>query len=272
MDRKLLFLDLDGTLLNDEGIITEGNRVALEAALARGHGVVIATGRPLSSALDKAASLGLDKPGCYVISFNGALIYDFGRQDQVFRCSIPRDVVRRVFDKARELDLHIQTYEGAEVLAEPWFNEQIIGGYCKGMVIRWRVVEDICAALTEEPAKMLAIEEEDFSKLDRLQEFIETEMAESLECFHSNPRFLEIVKAGMNKGQAVQMLCDILGVPVSHAVAAGDAANDLSMIRAAGIGVAMANGTEEVKTYADYVTLRDNNHDGIAEIVDKFLS
>lgn len=272
MDRKLLFLDLDGTLLNDEGIITEGNRTALDAALQRGHGVVIATGRPLSSALGKAASLGLDKPGCYIISFNGALIYDFGKQDQVFRCAIPKAVVRRVFDEARSLGLHIQTYDAADVLAERWYDSEIMAGYCSGMDIVYRIVEDVCAEMTEEPAKMLAIEEKDFTKLDRLQHFIETEMSDRLECFHSNPRFLEIVKAGMNKGQAVRMLCDILDVPVANAVAAGDAANDLSMIRAAGTGVAMANGTAEVKAYADYITLQDNNHDGIAEIVDKFLS
>lgn len=272
MERKLLFLDLDGTLLNDEGIITEGNRKALEDALRRGHGVVIATGRPLSSARGKAAALGLDKPGCYVISFNGALVYDFGRQEQLFRCAISRDVVRQVFDKAKSLGLHIQTYAAEDVLAEVWGDTGILEGYCHGMGIVYRKVEDICAALEEEPCKMLAIEDRDFAKLDRLQQFIEEEMSHTLECFHSNARFLEIVKAGMNKGQAVRMLCDILGVPVANAVAAGDAANDLSMIRAAGVGVAMANGTADVKAAADYITVNDNNHDGIAEIVSVFLA
>ena len=271
MTKKLLFLDLDGTLLNDQGIITEGNRAALEDALARGHGVVIATGRPLSSARKKAASLGLDKPGCYVISFNGALIYDFGSAKQVFRCAIPMDVVRRVFDKARSLGLHIQTYDGPDVLAESWGDRQILEGYCFGMDIVYRIVEDVCEEMEEEPAKMLAIEEKDFSKLDRMQQFIQGEMAEALECFHSNPRFLEIVKKDMHKGKAVRMLCDILGIPVANAIAVGDAANDLSMIVAAGVGVAMANGTEEVKAAADYVTQRDNNHDGVAEVVERFM-
>lgn len=272
MERKLLFLDLDGTLLNDNKQITEGNRRALEAALSRGHGVVITTGRPLKSALDLAQELELDKPGCYVISFNGALVYDFGRQEQLFRCAIPTDVVCQVFDKAKSLGLHIQTYAAEDVLAEVWGDTGILEGYCRGMGIVYRKVEDICTALEEEPCKMLAIEDRDFAKLDRLQRFLEEEMPHTLECFHSNARFLEIVKAGMNKGQAVRMLCDILGVPVANAVAAGDAANDLSMIRAAGVGVAMVNGTEEVKAAADYITVNDNNHDGIAEIVNVFLA
>lgn len=272
MTKKLLFLDLDGTLLNDNKQITPGNRRALEAALKRGHGVVIATGRPLFSAIQTAASLGLDQPGCYVISFNGAVLYSFGDDRQLFRCSIAKEIVRRVFDKAKEWDLHIQTYDTREVLAEPWRNEEIVKNYCGIMGIPYRIAEDVCRTLAEDPPKMLAIEEKDFSKLDRLQQFLETELAGVVECFHSNPCYLEIVKAGMNKGEAVRMLCRILDIPIADAIAVGDAANDLSMIAAAGVGVAMANGTEEVKAAADYITKLDNNHDGVAEVVERFMN
>ena len=76
MKKRLLFLDLDGTLLNDAKQITAGNREALERTLQRGHGVIIATGRPLKSALEQSRRLGLDKPGCYTIAYNGAMVYD----------------------------------------------------------------------------------------------------------------------------------------------------------------------------------------------------
>ena len=75
----------------------------------------------------------------------------------------------------------------------------------------------------------------------------------------------------MNKGEAVKMLCQKLGVAIENAVACGDAANDLAMLKAAGIGVAMINGSDEVKAVADYITTRDNNHDGVAEAADKFF-
>jgi hydroxymethylpyrimidine pyrophosphatase-like HAD family hydrolase len=75
----------------------------------------------------------------------------------------------------------------------------------------------------------------------------------------------------MNKGEAVRMLCQMMGVDIADAVSVGDAANDLTMIEAAGIGVAMANATDEVKAIADYITSRDNNHDGIAEVVERFF-
>ena len=76
---------------------------------------------------------------------------------------------------------------------------------------------------------------------------------------------------GKNKGEAVKMLCQKLDVAIENAVACGDAANDLAMLKAAGIGVAMINGSDEVKAVADYITTRDNNHDGVAEAADKFF-
>ena len=69
----------------------------------------------------------------------------------------------------------------------------------------------------------------------------------------------------------MKMLCGLLNVAIEDAVACGDAANDLAMLKTAGIGVAMCNGSDEVKAAADYITTRDNNHDGVAEAADKFF-
>ena len=82
---------------------------------------------------------------------------------------------------------------------------------------------------------------------------------------------LELVPPGVNKGNAVRFLCGYLGIPIGHSLAAGDAENDLTMIQAAGIGAAMCNGEAFLKEAADYVTLADNNHDGVAEILEKFI-
>ena len=272
MEKKLLFLDLDGTLLNDSKQVTEGNRKALEAALDRGHGVVITTGRPLKSALDLARQLELDKPGCYTIAFNGALIYDWRTNQQIFRQTVSLDAVEKMFAAARELGVHIQTYDSREVLVEPWCDMSIVEKYCQTLRMTYRVVEDVRQALEEEPFKMLAIHPRDSENMQKLVAFLQGEMAGVLDGAFSSATYLDIVKAGMNKGEAVTKLCAMMNIPIANAVAAGDAANDLSMIIAAGVGVAMANGTDEVKAAADYITHRDNNHDGIAEIVAEFLS
>ena len=270
MKKRLLFLDLDGTLLNDAKEITAGNREALERTLAWGHGVIITTGRPLKSAMAQARRLGLDKPGCYTIAYNGAMVYDWGQQKVVFSHALTIDSVIRVFEKANELGEHIQTYDSMDVLVEPRGEDEALRRYCDMVSMTYRVIEDIHTDLRENPVKCLVINYEKKDGLLQMQEWIRKEM-EALDCFFSCEMFLEVVPKGMNKGEAVKMLCARLGVEIENAVACGDAANDLAMLKAAGIGVAMMNGADEVKAVADYITTRDNNHDGVAEAADKFF-
>lgn len=270
MKKRLLFLDLDGTLLNDAKEITPGNRAALERTLKRGHGVIITTGRPLKSALEQSRRLGLDKPGCYTIAYNGAMVYDWSKQDKVFQRALTIPSVIRVFEKANEIGEHIQTYDSFDVLVEPRGDDEAVRRYCKMVSMTHRVIGDIHTDLREDPVKCLVINYEKKDGLEVMQRWIRENMPE-MDCFFSCPQFLEVVPKGMNKGEAVKMLCKLLSVEIENSVACGDAANDLAMLKAAGIGVAMMNGADEVKAVADYITTRDNNHDGVAEAADKFF-
>ena len=270
MKKRLLFLDLDGTLLNDAKEITAGNRAALERTLERGHGVIITTGRPLKSALEQARRLGLDKPGCYVIAYNGAMVYDWAKGGTVFSRALEIPSVIRVFEKANELGEHIQTYDSFDVLVEARGDDEAVRRYCKMVSMTHRVIDDVHTDLQENPVKCLVINYEKKDGLLQMQQWIRENMPE-MDCFFSCEWFLEVVPKGMNKGEAVKMLCVLQGVEIENAVAAGDAANDLAMLKAAGIGAAMCNGTDEVKAIADYITTRDNNHDGVAEIADRFF-
>lgn len=270
MKKRLLFLDLDGTLLNDAKEITEGNRQALTRTLGWGHGVIIATGRPLRSALEQARRLGLDKPGCYVIAYNGAMVYDWAKQDQVFSRTLDKAAVARIFDQANRIGEHIQTYDSFDVLVEKRGEDDAVRRYCKLVGMTYRVIGDVRTDLQEDPVKCLVINYEKKEGLLQMQAWIR-ENVPQMDCFFSSDHLLEVVPKGMNKGEAVRMLCKMLNVEIENAVACGDAANDLAMLKAAGIGVAMQNGTEEVKAAADYITARDNNHDGVAEAADKFF-
>ena len=271
MNKRLLFLDLDGTLLNDAKQITQGNREALDEALRRGHGVIITTGRPLRSSLDQARKLGLDRPGCYVIAYNGAVIYDWALQKQIFSHTLTLDAVNCVFEKANEMGLHIQTYDSRDVLVEQNCDDAAVRRYCQLIGMDFRVIEDVRKDLKEEPVKCLIINYEEKTGLLNIRDWIRTHMENEVDCFFSCDQYLEVVPKGMSKGAAVKMLCSMMDVSIEDAVAVGDAANDLSMIETAGIGVAMANGTEEVKSVANYITRLDNNHDGIAEVVEVFF-
>lgn len=270
MEKRLLFLDLDGTLLNDAKEITPGNREALERTLKRGHGVIITTGRPLKSAMAQAERLGLDKPGCYVIAYNGAMIYDWGKQEKLQFCSLEIPTVIQVFEQAKAFGQHVQTYDTFNVLVEPDGDDDAVRRYCNMVSMTHRVIGDIHTDLREEPVKCLVINYQEKSGLLKMQDWIRANMPQ-LDCYFSCEQFLEVVPKGMNKGTAVRTLCRMLDVSIENAVAAGDAANDLAMLQAAGIGAAMINGAPEVKAIADYITTRDNNHDGVAEIADRFF-
>lgn len=272
MGQKILFLDLDGTLLNDRKEITAGNRRAIEQALARGHRAVITTGRPLKSAILQAEKLGMTGRGCYLIAFNGAIVYDCYRKEQLCHQALPVETVCRVFDEANRRGVHIQTYDERDVLVESRNDNDSVRRYCSLINMDFRVIGDVRQDLVQEPVKCLIIDYHDQRPVKAMQEWLLTHMKGEADCFFSCDQYLEVVPVGMSKGAALVSMCRTLGVSLVDAVAVGDAANDLSMIRAAGTGVAMANGTDEVKAAADYVTSRDNNHDGIAEVIERFLS
>ena len=271
INTKILFLDLDGTLLNDQKEVTPGNRQAIEQAIAARHKVVIASGRPLKSTLAQAERLGLDGEGCYVIAYNGALVYDCARKTESFRKTLEMEDLFTAVDEANRRGVYIQTYEHEDVIVERPNDGENVRRYCNQVQLKHRVVEDLRKGLSEPPVKTLMIDFEDRAPLEAMQQWIRTNMQGRVDCFFSNAYYLEVVPAGMNKGSAIRDLCRQLGIPMENSVAAGDQGNDISMLQAAAVGVAMQNAAAEVKAVADYITERDNNHDGIAEIIHKFI-
>lgn len=271
MRNKILFLDLDGTLLNDAKQITQDNREALKKALDAGHKVVITTGRAMASAVKQNMKLGLTVPGCYIIAYNGGMIMDSHSGQIIFQELLPGDIALRTIQLARERRVHIQTYDAEGVVLEPWAVDEGLAHYCNGSKLSYRVVEDLAEELQQDVPKVVAIDLHDRKPMEELSAAVMQELGQWVDCYFSCAEYLEIVPKGVNKGNAIAWMCRELGVDIADSIACGDAENDLAMIRTAGIGVAMANGTEAAKSAADYITEHDNNHDGIAEVVEKFL-
>ncbi len=270
-EMKLLFTDLDGTLLTDDKRITPGNYNALMTALEQGHKVVITTGRPLKSAKIQAQKLGLDGDGCYIIAFNGAIVYDCGAEQVIYELPLPLHALYAVVDECNRRGVFVQTYDDVDVVVEPRNAGEVVERYCALIDMDWHTVEDIRRNLPKAPAKALVIDFAGREKTSQIEQWIRDNLSDEAECFFSSKFYLEVVHKGMDKGQAVKAMCQRLGVDISDAVAVGDEANDVSMIAAAGVGVAMCNGIPAAKAAADYVTEKDNNHDGIVEIVEKFI-
>ncbi|MBR5510122.1 MAG: HAD family phosphatase [Lachnospiraceae bacterium] len=270
MNKKAIFLDVDGTLLNDEHQMPEENVTALKKAVEAGHEVVITTGRPTVSAGMLLSKYGLDQIGCrYVIAFNGGIIKDCKTGEIFFShaFSIPR--VKELIEYAREADIYIQTYEGDVVLTDR--DDEHLEQYTVKTGMKKKVVSDLLDAVVEEPCKMLAIHLHDQEKLTEFCARMEAWAKDKADMYFSCKEYLEIVPKGICKGNALRAFCEKTGIPVQNTIAAGDDCNDLSMIEAAGLGCAVANAVERVKEAADYVTLRNNNQAAIAEIVEKFM-
>ena len=282
MGKKLIFLDLDGTALTDDKKLSPGNRKAIDEAMAAGHKIVVTTGRPLASAKKQAERHGLAGSGSYIVAYNGGLIYDAEHEKTIFQQTIDLETVREVFAEAARRGVHIQAYRGDKVLVDPQNDDAELQSYCSLIEIDYEVIPDI-AELKDEPVKMhsstLAMQPhgrdsaaaEPDPGLLALRDWINENYAEKLDAFLSAPVYLEIVSHGMNKGIAVHKMAELLGYPISDTIAIGDEANDIPMIREAGIGAAMCNGLAEAKAAADYVTMADNNHDGVAEVLRKFV-
>lgn len=266
---KILFTDLDGTLLNDEKNISIGNRQAIKKALEHNHKIVITTGRPLPSALLLVEELGLTHEGCYAITYNGGLIYDCHNKKAIFRTTLPLAHVRHIFDVAREHNIHCNTYSDTHVISEKKTLE--LEKYCSRIKAPYELVGDINTYLTNEPVKVVMLDLAGRDRLAKVQAKISPWCNGIVNCFFSSAHILEFGPLEATKGNAVKYLCKYLDIPIENSVAAGDEENDISMLRAAGIGAVMANASSEIKKHGDYITTRNNNNDGIAEIIDKFL-
>lgn len=271
MGGQILFTDLDGTLLNDQREISPGNRRAIDAALERGKRVVVTSGRPLVSSLEQAGRLGLAGPGCFVVAYNGAVIYDCTRGETVSRRPLDPEDLYAVFDEARRRGIYVHTYDQEQVVTGAFCDQAVAQWYCSRVGMHFRAAGDIRRDLVEIPVKVLVIDRENAGILEDMEHWLGEHLSGRLDFFRSCPWLLEMVSKGVSKGWAVEELCRRLDIPIANAVAAGDEANDISMLRAAGVGAAMCNGIPAAREAADYVTRRDNNHDGLAEIIERFL-
>ncbi len=269
MSKKIFFTDLDGTLLDRQKQITQENRDAIEEARKKGHSIVLATGRSTVNVIQQIKRLSLDQPGCYAITFNGSCVVRCDTGEIIRWETLDMDVVRYIFAEARKWGIHCQTYDEGETIAETRSKELI--RYDRNNGGHSRIVADAPASLLKAPPKILLAELEDRAYLERFQAEHEEQVRGKADSFFSCKEYLEYVPYGVSKGSAIRWLCKYLDVDLKDTVAAGDAANDLSMLKTAGVGAAMVNGEQAVKDAADYVTVCDNDHSGVAEIIKKFI-
>lgn len=266
---KILFTDLDGTLLNRDKKISSENLEAIDYASRQGNITVISTGRSLSSALPYIEELASVQKQSYAITYNGGLIYDCTSQKILYKKTIPLPYVQYIFQQAKKFHIHCQTYEDGYVLAAT--DSEELREYAAHTSMPVRILPDPPGELTKEPFKILTSCLHDREHHQAYRRSLEDWSKDKISLFFSCDYYLEHVPLGVSKGNAIHILCQLLNVPIENTYAAGDAENDIAMLKAAHTGIAMANGTAEVKKVADYITKSDNNHGGIREIIKNFI-
>ena len=252
---RVLALDLDGTLTNDQKVVTPATRTALDAAAAKGVTIVLASGRPTAGVVPLARELELDKKGGCILSYNGGSITDCATGRTLYSQWLDPKVVPALCAFAKEQKVAIVTYNEQGVVSEspedPWALKE-----CFTCGLPMQRVEDLAL----DPARrdeVLAAGRKVFEG--------------RIDLYPSSPFFIEAVPLGVAKDVSLAGLLEEMGLTRDNLMACGDGLNDRSMIRYAGVGVAMQNAEPPVKEAADYVTEADNNHDGVAEAIEKFI-
>ena len=273
MSIKLILLDLDGTLLTSEKQISPANYAALERCAANGVHIVPSTGRFYGGMPQVVRELPFVR---YVVAVNGAQVYD-AREDKVLRREeIELEAAFKVFDELDKLPVIYDCYMGGfgydDAAMYERIDEFISDPRVKAMVKSTRKpVPDLRAFLREQGRPLQKLQMF-FKDMDRRAAELERlpRLFPDLVVTSSITNNIEINAKNANKGEALRFLCRHLGLDVSESMSFGDSGNDLSMILAAGVGVAMANAEDRsLLDAADYVT-DTNDNDGVAKAIKRF--
>lgn len=260
---KILFTDLDGTLLNSEKQIGDYTREVLDLWAKAGHKLVLCSGRDINSVRSVKEYLNLNYPGMYLIGYNGGQIVDCETGKTIYQVSLTYDQILYVKEAAEKWGLHFHTYTDTNIIS-PSDDEEL---HYYQRVIKTPVIisEDVKEVKENGSCKCLIIELHDLEKSEAFRKsLLPWAEKEGITLLYSNPYYLEVFPSVSGKGASVKKLCELLSINLALSVAAGDAGNDISMIEEAGMGIAMANGSEDIKMAATTITAYDNDHDGLA--------
>ena len=273
----LVALDLDGTLLNSHGCITEGSKEAIRKAAAAGVHIAIATGRPFSQLpLAQLADLPIE----YAMTANGASAYRIRDRRCLFETDLPDETVRDILGEVLQHEVHITCFiHGSGVTPDKCrdYTERLIvpPNIKVDYYTTRKYVPDLRAYILENQfhvekftLNFIRTPEGELVDRDYLEKWLKARADIDVVCGgYSN---LEITKKGIDKGVGLYALADCLGFAHEATMAIGDAGNDLAILRAAGIGVCMANGDAECLAAADYITA-SNEAEGVARAFRRFL-
>lgn len=264
---KLIALDMDGTLLNSQKQISQQNRDAIAKAKAMGVVVVLASGRPTEGMHSMLQELTMNSDQDFVLSYNASFIQNMATKEVILNQHFNGKALKKLATLAKSLETNIHAFSPTLGLITPKtsrYTEQ--EAHYNGLSITemdFHLLDDdhpiIKAMFIDEP-----------QQLDTVIARLSPTLYQQFTIVQSAPYFLEFLNPEANKGFGVKMLAEHLGIKQSEVICMGDAGNDYHMLKYAGLGIAMGNATDEIKTIADHITDTNDNH-GVALAIERFV-
>ncbi len=267
MQEKVLVLDIDGTLTNSQKQITDATKQGILNTLKRGHKVILASGRPTPGMRRYEEELELEKYGGYLLSFNGGRIVECRSGEIVYQRTLPLSIIPSLFAFARDNGCGLLTYFGDKIIsAFPPDEYAQLESRINGMEIK--VVENFKEYVDFDINKCLLTAPPE--KACELEKQLQVKYGQQVSVYRSEPFFIEIMPQNVDKATSLDRMLETVGLTRRNAICCGDGFNDITMIRYAGLGVAMGNAQPAVKEAADYIT-GTNDEDGLVTVIDDFI-
>ncbi|MGP6140282.1 Cof-type HAD-IIB family hydrolase [Jeotgalibaca sp. A127] len=268
---KLVAIDIDGTLVNEKKIMTEKVKKTIHAAMDQGVKIVLCTGRPISGIRPYLEELGMFAEDDFVISQNGAVITRTDTEEIIEVWPFEKNAVEKLYDFGKDFSADFLVMnEEKFYLIVPEKNQKAMRPalISEGETVRMAVDTTTIGGLEGEFVKVLFFGET--AEIDEVEAAVPSEFRDDFSVTRSQTYLLEIAAKGINKGTALTKLAQDLGFEREEVMAIGDGNNDYHMIKAAGLGVVMENGTDYLKSVAKELTL-SNENDGVAHAIEKFV-
>ncbi len=273
---KLVASDMDETFLGAHHSVPAANIEALRLMREAGVLFVPSSGRPYPSIMGNFATV--DQPlmeGTYVISFNGGFINRYGDPKPLFTSHIDHDVADELYRQGLEMGIcqHIYSGEGRTIVVDADDSEYAYASSVPGVEFVSSVGRpDVRSYIGDSEVVKTIYASSDFAMLHEIGERLRPELAQKgIDVTYSSGRYVEFVEKGIDKGVGLKRLAKLLDIPVSETIGVGDSANDLAMIKAAGLGVGVANVTDDVRPCCDVVLDTQAGDGAFVELFDRFI-
>lgn len=286
---KLVAVDLDGTLLNSYGEVTENTKRVIKNVLKKGIQVVIASGRSIDSIKNISKEIGASK---YIVAGNGAVLYDTCEHKALYENYIPLEKAKKIIDFCEQNSIFYNVYTNKKIVTKSlrynvlyYYKENLKKADKKRTEIAIvDSIQEYVQNLKDEKIMKIFICDETASVFNSImKKFEDVPNVETLDVSHMSRKIIkkgtlefpieyyytEISMKNVNKWNAIEFLINKIGINKEEVMAIGDNMNDKKMIEEAGLGITMEGSTPVVTEVANYIT-SDNNNEGVAKALEKF--